>query len=231
METRSTGWRGRPVGGVVGLVGGTAVVGAAQTAPGYVSTPSVGIGFGAAVAVAGFGLGLGVDQWRVRRDQNRQWRKLFADAPGADLAGQPDADSVLARLAPQSSPVPFDQHRLREITPIRHWCTDDQPGRVWRLVRGLGSGKPAWRCGWVYPQGYRPSCGGLCGHRPPLLPRKVGQSPSALSFARIRRFRGRPRLGCGRTGRRSVGPRRFSGAARPSCTGWSCAGQSAPSVL
>ncbi|WP_344515357.1 hypothetical protein, partial [Dactylosporangium maewongense] len=74
---------------------------------------------------------------------------------------------MLGWLAPWEAMVPFEVRRQRYVAAVRRWCVEDQPGLVWLLSGGPGSGKTrlamqvgaalpgeesgAWAVGWVRP--------------------------------------------------------------------------------
>ncbi|GAB3861926.1 hypothetical protein GCM10027610_105330 [Dactylosporangium cerinum] len=150
----------------MGALVGVAVAGGAGAGAGLLN-PWVGVPLAAVGALPGFAAGLGWDRRREQVVADERWSEVFAAGPGPGRGGDGSGDSVLGWLAPWEAMVPFAVPRGRYVAAVRRWCVEDQPGLVWLLSGGPGSGKTrlamkagaalrgeesqAWAVGWVRP--------------------------------------------------------------------------------
>jgi hypothetical protein len=160
-------WRTRGAGAATGAI---VMVGAGAAAlPEYIDDPRVGIMVGAAGGLVGFSIGLWWDRRAARIEAEAglqaRWDTVLLEAPEIDESVSRERGSLLALLEPWAQVVPFERGHLRHVTSIRRWCTERQPGRVWLVEGGPGSGKTRlalrvaeslrkhqqdpWDCGWL----------------------------------------------------------------------------------
>lgn len=148
----------------MGALVGVAVAGGAGAGAGLLN-PWLGVPLAAVGALPGFAAGLGWDRRQEQMVAAERWAEVFTSGPGPGPGGDGSGDSVLGWLAPWKAVVPFEVRRGRYVAAVRRWCVENQPGLVWLLSGGPGSGKTrlamqvsaalqdeeigAWAVGWV----------------------------------------------------------------------------------